>query len=445
MDWISQIPIFGGAISTIIAFVVVLGVVVFVHEFGHYIVGRWTGIGSEVFSMGFGPVIWSRVDKRGTRWQIAAIPLGGYVKFIGDRNAASTADPQAMAAMSAADRSRSFPGAKLWKRAVTVLAGPVFNFFLALALFSGLIMAQGIVTDSPIVGEVLDMPTQKTPLLAGDKILTLEGVPVSSFSEIYTAALAMEPPAPMTLTVQRDGQKLALQIPYLFPPAVYGVEPLSAADKAGLQRGDVLLSADGVELTSFVDLKKLVEVSRDRPILLSVWRKGQKLDVSITPKLRQYPDDNGGFEDRVMIGVSGAIAFMPLHETPSLLKSVKLASERVTNIILSSLSGIKSMFAGDLSPSNLQGPVGIAQMSEATANQGFEAFISFIAIISTGIGLLNLFPIPMLDGGHLVFYAIEALRGKPLAGKTIERAVSIGLAMVLLLMVFVTYNDILRF
>ncbi len=445
MELISQIPVFGGLISTLLAFVAVLGVVVFVHEYGHYIIGRLTGIGSETFSLGFGPVIWSRVDKRGTKWQLAAIPLGGYVKFIGDRDAASTADPEAMAAMSEAQRARSFPAAKLWKRTLTVLAGPVFNFLLAIVVFTGLIMAQGVVTPQPTVGSVLDFPGDRYDLRKGDVIRSVEGQPVSSFGDIYTITSAMNPPGDMTATVLRNGETVTVTTPYLFPPAVYGVQPLSAADAAGLQKGDIILQANGKKLTTFLDLKAVIEVSKDKTIPLEIWRDGAVLNLDITPQLREYPNDAGGFDQRVMIGVSGSAAFYPAVETPMPWTAARMAVQQVYDVIAMSLNGIKHMFIGDLSPSNLQGPLGIAQMSQATATQGVSSFLSFIAVVSIGIGMLNLFPIPMLDGGHLLFYVFEAVRGKPLANKTIERAVSIGLAMVLLLMVFVTYNDILRF
>lgn len=445
MELISQIPVFGGLISTILAFIATLGVIVFVHEYGHYIVGRWCGIGSETFSLGFGPVIWSRVDKRGTKWQIAAIPLGGYVKFIGDRDVASTADTEAMEGMDADDIARSFPAAKLWKRAATVLAGPVANFLLAIAIFTGLILSQGMVSERPVVGEMLSFPDQGYDLRVGDEFLAVNGIAVAGYGDVYKATMAMEAPGDMQVTVLRDGQEMLVKAPYLYPAAVYGVEPLSAADEAGLKARDVILQANGQDLVTFMDLKTIVEKSRDTEVLLQVWRDGERLALPITPKLREYPNAEGGFDERVMIGVSGSPAYLPLTQDVSVLRALKLGTWRVYDLLSMSLNALKHMFIGDLSPSNLQGPIGIAQMAQATASQGANSFFSFMGVISLGIGMLNLFPVPMLDGGHLLFYVIEAIRGKPLANKTIEGAVSIGLAMMLLLMVFVTYNDILRF
>lgn len=444
MEYISQIPVFGGFLSTVIAFIGVLGVVVFVHEYGHYIVGRWCGIHAEKFSLGFGPVIWSRTDRRGTQWQLAAIPLGGYVKFVGDRGAASETDFDAMEVMSEEELAQSFPSAKLYKRALTVVAGPFANFILAAVIFAGLVMWQGIATDTPTVGELFATPNPSFGLRLDDQVLEVEGQAVSSFGDIISVALEMDPPGDMEILVLRDEQELFVYAPYLLIPGVYSVDPLSAASIAGLKEGDFVIAADGVNIFTFGDLQKVVAVSGDTEILLKVWRDGIYLDLPITPTLRDFPDGEGGFTQRVMIGVYGALAFLPATETPTPWNAAYIGARRTVDYIGFSLNGIKHMFIGNLSPTNLQGPIGIAQISKETANQGLKSFISLIAIISTGIGMLNLFPIPMLDGGHLVFYIFEAIRGKPPSQKTIQAFMSIGLAMVLLLMVFATYNDLMR-
>jgi len=444
VELLSQIPIFGGFISMMVAFVGVLAVVVFVHEYGHYIVGRWCGIFAETFSLGFGPVIWSRVDKHGTKWQLALIPLGGYVKFLGDRSAASEPDDEAMAMMSASDRDRSFPAAKIYKRALTVFAGPVANFILAAVIFTGLVMSQGVATKDLAVGEMLAFPSGTYDLQTGDVILSVEGQAVSGYDDVFEISQNMETPHDMTMVVLRDGQELTVNAPYFFPAAVFGIEPLSAAGAAGLEKGDIILKVNDSEVFSFNGLKEIVEVSGDIELLMLIWRDGKTLDVAITPVLKEYPNNDGGFDKRVMIGISSFPAFLPATETPSLWRASKIGVTRVWDVMASSLNGLKHIVLQNLSAKNLQGPIGIAQMSKATANQGVVVFLSFVAMISTGIGMLNLFPIPMLDGGHLVFYAIEAVRGRPLANKTIQVLVSIGLVMVLLLMVFVTYNDLLR-
>ncbi|OUS08580.1 RIP metalloprotease RseP [Rhodobacterales bacterium 52_120_T64] len=444
MEFISQIPVFGGFLSTIIAFVVVLGVVVFVHEYGHYIVARWCGIHAEKFSLGFGPVIWSRTDKRGMQWQLAAIPLGGYVQFLGDRGAASETDFDALDKMSEIDIARSFPSARLHKRALTVAAGPFANFILASVIFAGLVTWQGIVIDEPTVGDLFDMPEGLYDLQVNDQILEVEGQAVSNFGDIINITNAMEFPGDMEVLVLRDNQKLLVSAPYMLIPGVHGVDPLSAASAAGLKAGDLVLEAAGQRISTFRELQAIVIESGNTEISLKVWRDGIYLDLPITPVLREYPDGEGGFTERVMIGVYGAFAFLPATETPTPWNAAYIGARQTVNYIDMSLNGIKHMFLGNLSPSNLQGPIGIAQISKESANQGLKSFITLIAIISAGIGMLNLFPIPMLDGGHLVFYLYEAVRGQPPSQKTIQAFMSIGLAMVLLLMVFATYNDLMR-
>ena len=442
MEIISDIPIFGGFLSTFIAFLIVIGIVVFIHEYGHYIVGRWCGIAADTFSMGMGPVIWSRKDKRGTVWQIAAVPIGGYVKFVGDRNAASAPDDaKSLDDLTPDQLAHSFPRASVWRRALTVLAGPVFNLILAAVIFFGLSLWQGVATDVPTVGEVVDLPYETPGLEPGDVILSVNGQEITSIDEVYTITAEMEQPGNMDILVRRNDQEVMITSHYLLPPVVYGVEPLSAAEDAGLLSGDVILSADGQPVVAFKDLRGIIETAGDRAIDVAVWRNGENVTLSVEPVLREYPDGNGGFEKRIMIGISGAFAFTPATETPSIWFAAKRGGLQVYRVLSSSLNALKHMIIGNLSPTNLQGPLGIAQMSQSTANQGVMSFLSFIAVVSVGIGMLNLFPIPMLDGGHLVFFLIEAVRGQPLGSKTIQVSISIGLAMVLLLMVFVTYND----
>ena len=197
MDAIASIPFFGGFLSTVLPFVVVLGIVVFVHEYGHYIVARWCGIKSDVFSIGFGPVIWARRDRQGTLWQVAALPLGGYVKFKGDSDGASRSDPEALKRMSRAERAASFHGASVGRRMLTVLAGPVFNFILTIAIFAGMALWQGVATDRPTVGEIEALPGVEQPLQPGDVLLAVGGTEVASFEDLYRLALEMTPPGPM--------------------------------------------------------------------------------------------------------------------------------------------------------------------------------------------------------------------------------------------------------
>jgi regulator of sigma E protease len=444
MDLIAQIPFFGGFLATVMPFILVLGIVVFVHEYGHYIVARWCGIRSDVFSVGFGPVLWSRHDRRGTLWQVAALPLGGYVKFAGDSDAASRADPEALEKMGAEDRRHTFHGASVGRRMLTVLAGPFFNFFLSIAVFAGLVMWQGMATDRPTLGTIEPLPHVEQPLRPGDVVLAVNGETVETFADIYAEARAMEAPGPMLFRVSRDGEVLEIEAPYALPPMVFGVEPLSPASRAGLRRGDVVLEADGEAIASFDELRETVLASEGRSIPITVWRDGTEIEMQITPTERDTSDGEGGFERRVMIGVAGASLYFPATETPAPWTAVGHGVERTVDVIVMSLTGIKHIITGTLGAENLQGPLGIAQISGETAAQGAVNFITLIAIISTAIGLLNLFPIPVLDGGHFVAFTIEAARGRPPSERAMQVAMTIGLGLILFLMVFATYNDIMR-
>lgn len=444
MDIIASIPFFGGFLATVLPFVVVLAIVVFVHEYGHYIVARWCGIRSEVFSIGFGPVLWSRTDRHGTLWQVAALPLGGYVKFLGDSDGSSRADPDSLERMKPEERATSFHGASVWRRMLTVLAGPVANFILTIVVFTGIILWQGLPAERPTIGEIEALPNVEQPLQSGDVLLAINGEPVAEFVDLYRIAGAMEAPGPMAVEVERSGERLTLEAPFALPPLVSGVEPLSPASRAGLRRGDVILEADGRPLAAFTDLRETVLASEGRTIPLRVWRDGTEIGLEIMPLERDIEDGAGGFEKRVMIGVAGSSLYGPATETPAPWTAVGLATTRMVSVITQSLNGLKHIILGTIGADNLQGPLGIAQISGETASQGFLSFITLIAVISTAIGMLNLFPIPVLDGGHFMAFVVEAVRGRPPSQRVMQIAMSIGLGLILMLMVFATYNDIMR-
>ncbi len=444
MNLLSQIPIIGSPAVTLIAFIFLIGVVIFVHEYGHYIVGRWCGIHAETFSLGFGPVIYSRVDKRGTSWQLAAIPLGGYVKFLGDRNAASFADDDAVGAMNAYDRRRSFPAASVLRRSLTVLAGPVFNFILSIAIFTGLIMWQGFAIEHPTFGKVATLPVE-IEVLEGDKIVELNGITVNSFADLSEGLALTGDNLEMDIVVLRDDARLSFTLPDFRSPYVSSIIPLSRAEKAGLKTGDVILKIDDVNMSSFQDLVTAVLAAGETEIMLTIWRAGQVFDLPITPEIIDVLDNETGTVSQIArIGAGGGSYFLPATQAPPIWDALWFGSVRTYDTVAQSFHVIGLIFKGEISPTTLQGPVGIAQISGAVIKQSMVAFISLIAIISTSIGMLNLFPIPILDGGHLVTYLYEALRGKPPSPAFLNAFMSIGLALVLLLMVFTLYNDIMR-
>ena len=443
MDIVGLIPTFGGLIWTIAAFIIALSVIIAIHEYGHYIVGRWSGIKAEVFSIGFGPVLASRVDKHGTRWQIAALPFGGYVKFLGDAGAASNKDEGVMDALSDDDRRASMHGAPLWARAATVFAGPAFNFVLSFLIFAVLIMFRGVTADQITVAELRDLPHAQTEMLApGDVILAIDGMPVPGTDDFSGFADELTPAPTLTYTVERDGRELDVEGPWLYPTLVSSTTPDWAADKAGLQEGDVILAVDGQDIFDFDELRDLVGDSGGNPLVLDVWRDGDVSTFTLTPARRDIPLPDGGFETRWLIGLTGGLAFEAAVTTPSLFEAASYGVDQIGFIIKSSLSGLYHIVAGKISTCNLSGPIGIAETSGQAASQGWFSFIWFIALLSTAVGLINLFPIPVLDGGHLVFYAFEAVTGRPPSDRALKYLMAGGLAVMLSLMLFSVGNDI---
>ncbi|MEM1315770.1 MAG: RIP metalloprotease RseP, partial [Pseudomonadota bacterium] len=424
-------------IAIIVPFIVVLGVVVFVHEYGHYIVARWCGIHSQVFSIGFGKELFGWTDKRGTRWRIAPIPLGGYVKFLGDGDAASArADDKQLATLDEADRARSFPGAALWKRAATVAAGPAFNFVLSIVIYAGLAIGIGVGSDEPVIGEVATSAEDRLPFQEGDRILAVEGVEIAVFGDILrayeTASDARPGLAEYAVTVEREGATQTVVTGPLVAPEVGGVAAGGPAEKAGLLPGDVLVAANGTDLASFRDLQRIVEASEGASVALTVQTPGEEArEVTLEPMVSAARARDGGTEVRPLIGVTAMPMIQPHAETPGPLRAVGVGVERTFGVIDSSLTYIGAIIGGRADSSSLGGPIRIASLSGDAAGAGIVAFLGMIALISASIGMLNLFPVPVLDGGHLMFYALEAIRGKPLGERLQEYATGVGLALVL--------------
>ncbi|MFV0515006.1 MAG: RIP metalloprotease RseP [Jhaorihella sp.] len=448
MDAIGLIPQFGGVAWTVLAFVVALSVIVAVHEYGHYIVGRWSGIHAEVFSLGFGPVLWSRTDRRGTRWQLAALPFGGYVKFLGDFGAASGKDSATMAEIyrrNPDDLRHTMHGAPLWARTATVAAGPVFNFVLSILVFTAIFMFRGVASDPLTVGELNPLPAGHYELQTGDVILGIAGTPLPGGQDgkawsAFSAAIPRQPV--LDYDISRDGRGMTVSGPFLFPPQVSQVSPRSAAMDSGFEPGDVITAIDGEPVFAFDQLKSAVEESEGRALLLDVWRDGQTLEFALAPRRTDEPQADGGFHTVWRIGIVGDMAFLPATEAAGPFEAMREGVAQTYRIITGSLSGLWHMITGAISTCNISGPIGIAETSGAMASQGAQSFIWFIAVLSTAVGLLNLFPIPALDGGHLVFYAYEAISGKPPSDTVLRVLMAIGVAMILTLMVFALGNDL---
>ncbi len=442
MDLLGLLPGFGNLFFTLGAFVVALSVIVAVHEYGHYIVGRWSGIHAEVFSIGFGPVLFSRTDRRGTRWQVAALPFGGYVKFLGDSNAASGADSTAMANMDGDQRRHTMHGAPLWARSATVAAGPVFNFVFSIIVFALFLGLRGIASDTPIVGEIHPLPAAVQELREGDRILAIEGAPVDTLADYFRIAGELEPAPVVAYTVERDGRTEQIEGPFPVPARAAGISLNSAARDAGMQTGDVILAVGERPIDAFTELPPIVAAAEGAPVALRVWREGQELDLSLTPRRTDLPRPEGGFEARWLIGLeSGAFFEHPIRR-PGAAEVLPMAAAQTWAVVERSFDGLYHMVVGAISTCNLSGPIGIARVSGAMASDGIWNFVWFIAVLSTAIGLLNLFPIPVLDGGHLVFHAYEAVTGRPPSERVVGALMTLGLVLLLSLMAFAVFNDI---
>jgi len=445
VDFLTILPQFGNVFFTLLAFVLALSVIVAVHEYGHYIVGRWSGIKADVFSLGFGPVLFSRIDKHGTIWQFALLPFGGFVKFKGDSNAASANVEDDTVEMSADERRQTMLGAPLWARTATVAAGPVFNFILSILVFGAVMMSDGKSIEPLVVDQMKPLPIEGITLEQGDQLISVAGTALPGFDDSAAFATFVDtlPSTPLLeYVVNRDGQQVVAQGPHPMPPLAVQLAPRSAAFSIDMRPGDVIVEVDGSPIYAFADLKEIVESSEGRVLQLKVWRGGELLDFSLAPRRVDEPLPEGGFQTTYRIGISGGFAFEPAKESLGVLGAVSGGIGQTMGVITGSVSGLYHMITGAISSCNMSGPIGIAQVSGAMASQGAQSFIWFIAVLSAAVGFLNLLPIPILDGGHLAFYAYEAVARKPPSEGALRIMMTVGLTLVLGLMVFAITNDL---
>ncbi|WP_295044647.1 RIP metalloprotease RseP [uncultured Paracoccus sp.] len=436
------IPQFGSTLWTLAAFFVALAVIVTVHEFGHYYIGRLSGIRAEVFSVGFGPRLVSRRDRRGTLWQVAALPLGGYVRFLGDANAASAGPGRAV---DPALRRQTLTGAPLWARFATLLAGPVFNFVLSILIFGGFAVFQGVPVERPQVGTIAEAPPGVVnDLRPGDVVLAVGGQPVNDWGGMVRAAESLPTAPAHDWRVLRDGTEITVRGPDPMPARISGVAPRSAAADAGLRAGDVVMAIGGQPVSRFTQMREAVEAAEGQPLALQVWRPGAGVaDYTLVPKMQDLPADGGGYERRWLIGVTGGDSFFaPATRQAGPVEALWLGVRQTWGIITSSLSGMWAMISGQIGTCNLGGAISIAESTGQAASAGGGNFLWWIAVLSAAIGFLNLLPIPVLDGGHLMFYAWEAVTGRPPSERALNLLTAIGMAAVLSLMIFGLTNDL---
>lgn len=374
MDFLNLLHLpFSTGLVYVIPFLVALVVIVFIHELGHFLVARWCGVDIEAFSIGFGKEITGWYDRHGTRWKLCWIPLGGYVKFKGDANAASLPDAETV------ERAKSDPGnfhgKPLWQRAAVVAAGPIANFILAIFIFTVAFMAVGAPIMEPRVDEVL----------AG-----------------------------------------------------------SAAEQAGIRKGDLIVSIDGRQIDTFTEIQQSVITRGGEELSVVVDRNGERLTFAVIPVVKEEPDGFGGKLRIGLLGVKHNPEGGVKYERMGPLQAVEAGAQRTWFIVDTTFRYIGKLVTGRESADQLGGPIAMAKAAGDAASVGFFQFINVVAFLSVSIGLINLFPIPMLDGGHLVYYAIEAVRGKPIGERAQEWGFRIGFSLVIMLMVVGTWNDLVR-
>ncbi|MGR3468221.1 MAG: RIP metalloprotease RseP [Shimia sp.] len=440
MDLTGLIGTFGSVGLTLLAFIVALSVIVAIHEYGHYIVGRWCGIHADVFSLGFGPVLVSRRDTRGTLWQVAALPFGGYVKFRGDANAASVGSDGTAQTMTPHDRRSTMLGAPLWARALTIAAGPVFNFILSAFVFAGIFLTAGQPAEPVRIASLTPLPVEHE-LQAGDEIVSIGGVPVASAADVGAAADTLTVSPLVDYRVLRDGAETVVQGPFPLLPLAAGIALESAAADAGLRPGDVVTRVDGAPIVAFRDLVVAVGAAEGAPLALTIWRDEETFETVLSPRATDERLPGGGFESNYRIGLQGGLFFEAARDGMPVGEALSRSVAQVWLIITASLDGLWNIITGAISTCNLTGPVGIAQTSGAMAAQGADSFIWFIAVLSTAVGLLNLLPIPVLDGGHLVFIGYEAVTRRPPSDRVLNVLMAAGLAVILGLMLLGLSSD----
>ena len=444
MEYTLFFPQFSNLIITVLAFILCLSVIVFVHEFGHYFIGKLTGIQAEVFSIGFGPVLISMRDKRGTKWQIAAFPLGGYVKFLGDKNLASGPNPKIDFDDEQSFLRKSMHGAPLWARFMTVAAGPVFNFVFSGLVFFLIYMNQGITKLPLTVNTIFDTPYDQK-FEEGDVVRSINGVIIENdlkkLSKVIGNNFSNES---FTYVVERNGRLLTLNNIIQNPPRITQVLPKSSAISAGLEKGDLILSLNSEKISNFNQIKKFVETSEGEAFTVEYWRKGLVYETELKPLIVDVPNETGGFERIYRIGiVSDYLPFQPATEMQSVSWAFISSIESIYLIMEGSIKGLYHILFGNISSCNLSGPISIAETSGQMVKQGSLNFLWFIAVLSTAIGMINLFPIPVLDGGHLMFFTVEAIIGKKPNQNIVNTFMTVGFALLVALMMFSLFNDFL--
>jgi regulator of sigma E protease len=447
----------GGFFWSVVCFLAVIGPLIFIHEMGHYLVGCWCGVKAEVFSIGFGKELFGWTDKRGTRWKVSALPMGGYVKFAGDMNPASQPSPDWLA-LPANERRQTFQAKPVWQRFLIVFAGPATNFLFAFLVIAAVIAVFGMRLTPPVISGVTPgTPAAAAGLRAGDRIEAIAGHSVQGYEDVGQYVF-MHPDANADLLVDRGGNPVTLNVHIrgevqsdglggqarmglldvdVAPSVVATVLPGSAAAKAGLKAGDRITAIAGQPIGGFAELADYTRAHPGALVTIDIVRDGLPQSLPIT--IGRQPGATPGDKPIGMLGVGqpqGEQIRIPLLRIPE--RSASL----VVDAVRSTFTVIGQMIGGTRSASELHGPVAVARAAGQQVSLGWFAVVLLMAGISINLGFINLLPIPMLDGGHLLFYIVEAIRRKPVEPQVQEWAFRSGLALILGLMLFVTFNDL---
>lgn len=362
--------IIGDMLHTILSFLVIISIIVFIHEYGHYLIARLCGVKIETFSIGFGKEVFGFTDRHGTHWKFSVLPMGGYVKMYGDESAASTADIKKLQEMDEAERKISFHYKPLWQKSLIVFGGPLFNFLLTIIIFTWFIFSNGLASTEPVVGKVLED---------------------------------------------------------------------SAALEAGLREDDRILRINDSDIETFQDISLQIATNLGEEIIMEIERDGEALALPITPRIVEIEDALGNTIKHPRIGILSKELKV---EDVGLGGALYHACARTWGISVATLQVLGQFLTGQRDTEQLKGPIGIAQMSGQAAESGLYIVFWFMALLSANLGLVNLLPIPLLDGGHLMYYAVEAVSGRPLAQKVQEYGFKLGFILLASLMAFTIFNDL---
>jgi len=444
---------------SIAGFILALGILVAVHEFGHFWVARKLGIKVLKFSVGFGKAIWSRTANDGTVYALGALPLGGYVKML-DENEGDVAEE---------DLPRAFNRQPLWKRSLVVLAGPMFNFLFAIAAYS-LVFAGGVEGITPVVGKVIaGSVAEADGFRDGDVLLSVDGRKLNTWQEqrLYLFSKALARKTVYYQVINGDGKQIqrALNLANVpmsqidanlvaagigligwypaVPPVIDQVMKGKPAQLAGLQQGDLITSINGEDVASWNDVVKLISASPGKPLKLVISRSGYSESVNLTPEVAME-----GGQEIGRIGISVKPVEVPEDRIVNVnygpVESFYRGTETTWMMSVLTLHMLAKMVTLEVSSKNISGPITIAQYAGKSAQVGFTSFVLFLAIVSVSLGVLNLLPIPILDGGHLLYYSIEAVTGSPVSEKVMIWGQQVGILLLFLLMSLAVYNDLGR-